>query len=70
MNENITLFTHFTHAIHHFYDVFCMKKNVFLMLLCLSADKIDFIRDIVALMVVISAVVLVAYDGVVISAKK
>ena len=39
------------------------------MLLRLSADKIDFIRDIVALMVVISVVVLVAYDGVVISAK-
>ena len=30
-----------------------------------SADKIDFTRDIIALMVVISAVILVAFDGVV-----
>lgn len=30
------------------------------------ADKIDFTRDIIALMVVISAVILVAFDGVVI----
>ena len=28
-NQNIKLFTHFTHAIHHFYDVFCIRKSVF-----------------------------------------